>query len=290
MVPASVRHQPARLGLAQPGRSRPVRRRDQVLAGPRRGRAAGGRGPRDLQGSRTARPHRPAPAERAVGVPAPAGTAAALPVLAGHPGLLSGRWFPRVADGDRRGLVRRARDPRALSRTRRPASGFQLPADPGRLAGGRIPRRDRLGARRDRRIPRPVGDRQPRRRPPGEPLPAGRGVHAADHLPAHRPRRPERGRGRPACPGGRAGAAGPARLGLYLPGRGTGPARGHRYPGRRAPGSPVLPHQRRVPRPRRLPGASPLVRYRHRIRFQPNGPGFQPRRTVAAPARGLGPV
>ncbi len=37
-------------------------------------------------------------------------------------------------------------------------------------------------------------------------------------------------------------------------------------------------------------GAAPLVRYWHRIRFQPNGPGFPPGRTVAAPARGLGPV
>jgi hypothetical protein len=89
------------------------------------------------------------------------------------------------------------------------------------LAGWRaadFPRRDRLGARGDRRVPGPVGDRQPRRGPTGEPLPAGRGVHPADRVPAHRPRRPQRRGGRPARAGGRAGAARPARLGLHLPG------------------------------------------------------------------------
>ena len=80
----------------------------------------------------------------------------------------------------------------------------------------------------DGRIPRPVGDRQPRRGPPGEPLPAGRGVHAADRRAAHRPRRPERRDRRPARAGGRPGAARPARLGLHLPGRGARPARSHR--------------------------------------------------------------
>jgi alpha-glucosidase len=46
----------------------------------------------------------------------------------------------------------------------------------------------------------------------------------------------------------------------------------------------------RVPGPRRLPRAPALVRRWYRVWFQPNGPGFQPGRTVAAPACGLGPV
>jgi alpha-glucosidase len=46
---------------------------------------------------------------------------------------------------------------------------------------------------------------------------------------AHRPRRAQRRGGRAPRPGGRAGAARPARFGLHLPGRGTGPSRGHRY-------------------------------------------------------------
>ena len=47
--------------------------------------------------------------------------------------------LPRIADRRRRGLVRRARHPEALSRAGRPAAGLQLPADPGGLAGGRVP-------------------------------------------------------------------------------------------------------------------------------------------------------
>ena len=141
----------------------------------------------------------------------------------------------------------------------------------------------------DRRIPRPVGDRQPRRAPPGEPLPAGRGVHAADRRPAHRPRRPERRGRRPARPGGRPAAARPARIGLHLPGRGTGPARGHRHPGRRAPGSPVPPHQGespgrdgcRVPLPWARTGAGFGFSRTDQVR---------PGRPLAAPAAGLGPV
>src|SRR5204862_4765392 len=50
------------------------------------------------------------------------------------------------------------------------------------------------------------------------------------------------------------------------------------------------PHQGRVRGPRRLPRAPALVRRWYRLWFQPNGPGFQPARTVAAPAFGLGPV
>ena len=50
VVPAPVRHRPAGLELAEPGRARPVRAGDQVLARPRRSRPAGGRGARDVQG------------------------------------------------------------------------------------------------------------------------------------------------------------------------------------------------------------------------------------------------
>ena len=53
-----------------------------------------------------------------------------------------------------------------------------------------------------------------------------------------------------------------------------------RIPGSAAPGAST--------RPRRLPGAASLVRYRYRLRFQPNGPGCQPGRPVAARARGWG--
>ena len=87
-------------------------------------------------------------AERALPVPAPARTPAALPVLAGHPGLLSGRRLPRGADRHRRGLVRRAGDPDPVPRARRPAAGLQLPADPG--AAGRRPRSAPRSTRRSR--------------------------------------------------------------------------------------------------------------------------------------------
>ncbi len=94
--------------------------------------------------------------------------------------------------------------------------------------------------------------------------------------PAHLPRRPERRGRRPARAGGRAAAARPARIGLHLPGRGTRPARGHRHPGRRAPGSQVPPHRRPGSRTRRLPRAHPLDPHRYGLRFLPNGPRCVP--------------
>ena len=60
-------------------------------------------------------------------------------------------------------------------------------------------------------------------------------------------------------PGGDAADAGPARLGLPLPGRGARPARGVR-PARRCPPGPGLrPYGRGRARPRRLPGAAAVV-------------------------------
>ena len=76
-----------------------------------------------------------------------------------------------------------------------------------------IRKADRRDAGADHRLARPVGHRQPRRRPPGHPV------------------------GRRAGAGRRAAAAGAARLGVRLPGRGARAAGGAGHPGRRAAGS-----------------------------------------------------
>ena len=151
------------------------------------------------------------PGERALGLPPPARAAAALPVLAGHPGLLPGGRVPRSADRGRRGLGRHAGHPAALPGVRRPASGLQLRADRGQLGRGRVPPRDRRGARAGRRLARAMGHRQPRRAPAGEPLPARRGLRPADDQPAREPGpRPPRDR-RPPGPGRGPAAARAAR-------------------------------------------------------------------------------
>ena len=62
-----------------------------------------------------------------------------------------------------------------------------------------------------------------------------------------------------AGPRGRAADAGAARWGLRLPGRGARTGRGDRPPRRGAPGPGVPPHRRQGHRPRRLPGADPVV-------------------------------
>ena len=68
--------------------------------------------------------------------------------------------------------------------------------------------------------------------------------------------------------------AGPARRRLRLPGRGAGPAPGHRPARRGAAGPDVLPHRRRRAGSRRLPGAAAVVgRRRPRSGSGRTGPG-----------------
>ena len=131
-------HRPAGLELEQPGRGLHVRGRDQVLAGPRRRRAAGRRRARPVQGPKPARHPGRGRAERALPVPPPARTPRALPVLAGHPGLLSGHRVPWGADGRRRGLVRRAADPGPVRSS--PAACPRSSTSSWSWRGGRPPR------------------------------------------------------------------------------------------------------------------------------------------------------
>ncbi len=79
------------------------------------------------------------------------------------------------------------------------------------------------------------------------------------------PLRRRRARPRP-CPGGHAGHAGAARLGLPLPGRGARPGAGRRRSGG-PPGPVLVPHRRG--RPRRLPRADPVERRRAPYGFGP---------------------
>ena len=139
VVPAPVRPGPAGLGLAQPGRSRPVRGRDQVLARPRRGRPAGGRGPWPVQGPGPARPRGPP----VLHAPSPYRHRPELqPLYRSWRAILDSYpadGFPgsRTAIGEV--WYDAAADPHALPRARRPAAGLQLPADPAGLAGDRVP-------------------------------------------------------------------------------------------------------------------------------------------------------
>ncbi len=108
------------------------------------------------------------------------------------------------------------------------------------------------------RRPGHLGPVQPRRHPARHPL----------RQPA-RPRHPDPSGRRPRTgpargPRGDPADAGAARLGLRLPGRGTGPAGRRRPAGRGAPGPGVLPGRRPGRLPRRLPSADPPGRARGR--------------------------
>jgi hypothetical protein len=162
-----------------------------------------------------------------------------------------------------------------------------------------------------------LGALQPRRSPARHALrPAPRGPpRQRQDVAADRRRLPETGsRPRPAAGPGRDPAdAGPARLGVPVPGRGTGPARGARHPRGPGPGPGLQPVARRGEGPRWLPGPAALdggrcvVRIRAR-RCSPAaaglvrpaerrgpgaGPGLHPvalpqRPALAAPAAGRG--
>ena len=88
------------------------------------------------------------------------------------------------------------------------------------------------------------------------------------------PRRP--GARHPPGPGGGAAHDGAARLGLHLPGRGTGPVGGPGHPRRAAPGPDLGAHRRRRPRPGRLPGAAALVRDGAAVRLLPRRAAREP--------------
>jgi alpha-glucosidase len=150
----------------------------------------------------------------------------------------------------------------AYLRAGHPAHRLQLRVPHGQLGREGPARRHRRHLRdaRHRRRPGHLGHVQPRRHAPRQPLrpKAARKWVANESL---RPRRPPRPRtGHPARPRRRPAHAGPPRRHLHLPGRGTRPPRG-RGPARGGPpGSRLGALRTHRPRPRRLPGADPLVR------------------------------
>ncbi len=178
VVPAPVRHLPARLQLAEPGRPGDVREGHPVLARPGRGRAAGRRGPRPAQGPRAARRGRPGAVRPALALVPPARAHRPLRVVAGDPRLLPARRLPRRAHGGGRVLGHRDHPPGALLPARRHAAGLQLLPVPDRLGRRRAEAHHHHLDRPGRRVRRgrALGDQQPRRGPPGDPLrrrPAG---------------------------------------------------------------------------------------------------------------------
>ncbi|CAK7285197.1 hypothetical protein SGPA1_31070 [Streptomyces misionensis JCM 4497] len=159
----------------------------------------------------------------------------------------------------------------------RAAPGVQLPVPVDRLGRRRAARGHRRHAGGDApgRRPGHLGAVQPRRHPARHPLrqPAG-ARHPDPHGRRPRPRAAPGPRRHPAD-------AGAARLGLPLPGRGTGPA-GRGRPARRgAPGPRVLPRRGPGRLPRRLPGADPVDPHRAVVRLRR-------RRQLAPAAGGLG--
>ncbi len=119
-------------------------------------------------------------------------------------------------------------------------SGLQLPADRGGLERRLVPRRDRRGARAGRRIACAVGHREPRRTP----RPVSRYQLDEGYTPQTINRLVTLGQARAEVGVRRArvaalALAGPARIGLHLPGRGTRPARSPGHPRQRAPGPPI---------------------------------------------------
>ena len=118
-----------------------------------------------------------------------------------------------------------------------------------------------------------MGDRQPRRGPPGEPVPAGRGLPAGHGGQAHCPGRPGR----------RAGvrrARSAALLLFALPGSAyiyqgeeLGLPEVTAIPDARPAGSTVLPQRGARPRPRRLPGSAALDRTGRTTASRPVRPG-----------------
>ena len=231
VVPAPVRPRAARPELGPPRGARRVRGRAAVLAGPRRGRlphrrgARPGQGPRaaglgghDHQRDRLARPGRHA-------LLRPGRRARHLPRLAHDP-----RQLRRRPDRRRRGVGRAADAAGPLRAPRRAAPGVQLPVPdahrgPPRPAATVIDAS--LAAVAAVGAPDHLGAVQPRRGPPRHPVrPATAHTGGTPAAPAATSRQPTRARARPG-PRGHPADARAARLGVPVPGRGAGPARGH---------------------------------------------------------------
>ena len=236
LVPAPVRPGAARPQLGPPGRAGGVRRHPAVLARPRRRRHPHRRGPRHGQGARAAGRGRPPARCMLVGDETPffdqdgvheiyRAWRSILDSYTPERIAVAEAWLPDAApDGPLRAPGRAAPGVQ-LRVPRRAWSGPELPPRHRRVAG-----RHAAGRRADH-----LGDVQPRRGPAR--LAAGRRASAAPPAGPGRPAAPS-GPGRPggrAAPGprGHPADAGAARLGLPVPGRGAGAARGVR-PARRS--------------------------------------------------------
>ena len=147
-----------------------------------------------------------------------------------------------------------------LPAARRDAQRLQLPVHEvgvGRRGAPNGDRRDTRPVRPDRR-PRDVGHGEPRRGAAGHPL------RPEDHVVGPLRRRPGRdlrpGTWHSSLPRGCSADAGPAWRRIHLSRRGAGSPAGRRPAGRGDPGPGVQAHQRRDPRPGRLPGATAVER------------------------------
>ena len=261
VVPAPVRPRTAGLQLGPSRGTGRVRRRGAVLARPRGGRPAHRRRPRHGQGARPARRRPPVGVRLLGGAETPFFDQDGVhDIYREWRSILDSYTPERIAVAE--AWVPAGPD-RALRAAGRAAPGVQLRASCGTpwsgpayrgviddvAAGhGRGRRADDLGDVQPRRgAPRLPPGRRGRRRPGGVGQADGASVPATAGRPAAGPRRD-------------AAHARAARLGLPVPGRGAGPARGRRPAGRGAAGPDLRADRRRHARPRRLPGAAAVVR------------------------------
>jgi hypothetical protein len=192
-----------------------------------------------------------------------------------RPSLTAGLQRVRPAPG-RRGRGLGAPVPAAeVRQPGRAGTGLQLRPARGELERRRVPAgRHRQPLRRTAAgIVQHVGALEPRRGPARHPVrTATRGPRAPGRpgLAAERRYLPETGSrpGPAAGPGRDPADAGPARLGVPVPGRGTRPARGPRHSRGPGPGSGLQPVARRGEGPRRLPCPTALDRRRPVVRVR----------------------
>ncbi len=288
---------PVRPGTTRPQLGQPVRpgvlpADPAVLGRPRRRRIPHRRGPRPVQGpgrtaAEPAAPGSTAPARRHRSALRPGRSARDLPELAGRV-----QRIRPAADGRRRNVASHQRTYLPLRPPRRTGAGVRLLTAQSRLVPGPVPgRHHQINRRPPRRRRRPdLGAVEPRRPPPRVPPRSARrrrprGLAAQQRHRAARSTPPGRAPGPRRDPDD----AGPARIGLPLPRRGTwaysrwptcrptpyktrsGTHRPHPEGPRRRPRPPAMEQIRQLVRlQRRRLLATPTALVRRILRASPN--------------------